>query len=185
MPNENALDMMNVRYIFSPAPVSGALDVEYGTESGLTVYENLDVLPRAFFVGKTEVIPNTEDAMKRFQDSDFDPSFVAILSEPIQHEIAPLDSSSITNVDLLSYGPRRIVFEVETDAPRLLVVSEVYYPAGWSASINGESTAILRANYLLRAVAVPAGRHTVEMAFNPASHIWGKRISLLSTIFVL
>ena len=50
--------------------------------------------------------------------------------------------------------------------------------------LNGESVPIHRANYLLRAVAIPAGRYTLEMNFDPASHVWGKRISAISTIVV-
>jgi len=184
MPNENVLDMMNVRYIFSQSPITGALDVEYGAESGLTVYENIDVLPRAYFVGKTEVIEDSDTAMRRLQETDFDPAEKALLSMPIGDTVTPIDSSSIVTVNPIIYGPRKIAYEVETDAPRLLVLSEIYYPAGWRATLNGENTSIHRANYLLRAVSIPAGKYTLEMTFNPASYIWGKRISLISTVFV-
>ncbi|MCY4158611.1 MAG: YfhO family protein, partial [Bacteroidetes bacterium] len=184
MPNENALDMMNVRFIFSQTPIAGALDVEYGAESGLTIYENLDVLPRAYFVGEIEVIQDSEATMRRLQQTDFDPAKKALLASPIEAEVTPIDSSSIVAVNSIDHGPRRISFEVETDAPRLLVVSEIYYPEGWSATIDGESAPIHRANYLLRAVEIPAGKHTLEMTFNPVSYIWGKRLSLISTILV-
>ncbi|MYF63428.1 MAG: hypothetical protein F4183_02910 [Rhodothermaceae bacterium] len=183
-PNENALDMMNVRYILSQAPVSGTSSVYYGSESGFTVYENLDVLPRAYLVGQTEIIEDPSGAMYRIQELDFDPAVTAILPAPIDEAVAPIDSSSTVIVNTLNHGPRRIIYEVETDAPRLLVISEVYYPAGWTAMLNGESVPIHRANYLLRAVAIPAGRHTLELSFDPASQIWGKRISAISTIFV-
>ena len=183
-PNENALDMMNVRYILSQAPVSGTSSVYYGSESGFSVYENLDVLPRAYLVGQTEIIEDPSEAMYRIQELDFDPALTAILPAPIEVAVTPIDSSSTAIVNTLNHSPRRITYEVETDAPRLLVISEVYYPAGWTAMLNGESVPIHRANYLLRAVAIPAGRHTLEMKFDPASQIWGKRISAISTIFV-
>ena len=183
-PNENALDMMNVRYILSQAPVSGTSSVYYGSESGFSVYENLDVLPRAYLVGQSEIIEDPSDAMYRLQEPDFDPAVTAILPLPIEEAVTPIDSSSTTIVNTLNHGPRRITYEVETDAPRLLVISEVYYPAGWTAMLNGESVPIHRANYLLRAVAIPAGRHKLEMSFDPTSLIWGKRISAISTIFV-
>lgn len=184
MPNENVLDMMNVRYIFSPAPITGALNVEYGAESGLSVYENLDVLPRAYFVGETEVIEDPDEAMRRLLEPGFDPSIQALLSTPIEAEVAPIDSSSTVLVNPTEYGPRRITYEVETDAPRLLVISEVYYPAGWTATLDGNHLPIHQANYLLRAIAIPAGKHTLQMAFNPTSYVWGKRISLISTMMV-
>ena len=183
-PNENALDMMNVRYILSQAPVSGTSSAYYGSESGFSVYENLDVLPRAYLVGQTEIIEDPSEAMYRIQELDFDPALTAILPAPIEVAVTPIDSSSTAIVNTLNHSPRRITYEVETDAPRLLVISEVYYPAGWTAMLNGESVPIHRANYLLRAVAIPAGRHTLEMNFDPASQIWGKRISAISTIFI-
>ena len=183
-PNENALDMMNVRYILSQAPVSGTSSVYSGSESGFSVYENLDALPRAYLVGQTEIIEDPSEAMYRIQELDFDPALTAILPAPIEVAVTPIDSSSTAIVNTLNHSPRRITYEVETDAPRLLVISEVYYPAGWTAMLNGESVPIHRANYLLRAVAIPAGRHTLEMKFDPASQIWGKRISAISTIFV-
>ena len=183
-PNENALDMMNVRYILSQAPVSGTASVYYGSESGFSVYENLDVLPRAYLVGQTEIIEEPSEAMYRIQELDFDPAVTAILPAPIEEAVTPIDSSSTVIVNTLNHGPRRITYEVETDAPRLLVISEVYYPAGWTATLNGERVSIHRANYLLRAVAIPAGIHTLEMSFDPASQIWGRRISAISTIFV-
>ena len=184
MPNANALDMMNVRYIVSGSPVLGTLDVEYGSESGLTVYENLDVLPRAFLIGDIEVVADPSDAMRRLQENSFNPEEKALLLSPIDEPITPIDSSSTVIVSSLEYGPRKIVYEVETDAPRLLVVSEVYYPAGWEAKLNGESTPIHRVNYLLRGVTIPPGKHLAEMTFNPVSYIWGKRLSVISTIFV-
>ena len=183
-PNENALDMMNVRYILSQAPVRGTSSAYYGSESGFSVYENLDVLPRAYLVGQTEIIEDPSETMYRIQELDFDPAVTAILSTPIEEAVTPIDSSSTVIVNTLNHGPRRITYEVETDAPRLLVISEVYYPAGWTAVLDGESVPIHRANYLLRAVAIPAGRHTLEMSFDPKSLIWGKRISAISTIFV-
>lgn len=184
MPNENVLDMMNVRYVFSQAPIAGALNVEYGSESGLSVYENLDVLPRAYFIGETEVVEDPDDAMLRLLDSDFDPALQALLAGPIEEDVHPIDSSSTILVNPIEYGPRQIIHEVETDAPRLLVISELYYPAGWTATLDGVPVPIHRTNYLLRGVVIPAGRHTLEMVFNPASYVWGKRISMISTLMV-
>ena len=60
---------------------------------------------------------------------------------------------------------------------KLLVVSEIYYPAGWHATIDGAETEILKTNYVLRSVVVPAGRHTVEFRFNPASTALGYTVS--------
>ena len=63
-------------------------------------------------------------------------------------------------------------------------MSEIYYPAGWRASVGGESAPIHRVNYLLRGVAVPAGEHEVVMQFNPTAHTAGVWIAGITTILV-
>jgi uncharacterized membrane protein YfhO len=65
------------------------------------------------------------------------------------------------------YSSRRIVLKTETASPTLLMLSEIYYPAGWRAFLDGRETEILRANYVLRSVRIPAGTHEVVFAFEP------------------
>jgi uncharacterized membrane protein YfhO len=66
-----------------------------------------------------------------------------------------------------------IEWSLQTDAPRLFVASEVYYPAGWNAYLDGEPVPIHRANYLLRGVHVPEGEHTLVMRFEPKADRYG------------
>ena len=181
-PNANALDMMNARYVIARGEIEGTQPVFRGSQ--YMVLENSDALPRAFLVGETEVIRDPKDTWARLQDASFDPHRTAILSAPFQAEVAPIDSSSVTDVSLQRYGPREMAFEVETDQPRLLLISEVYYPAGWHATLDGVETPIYRANYLLRAVHVPAGTHEVVLRFDPKSYFMGNWISVVSTLLV-
>jgi len=62
------------------------------------------------------------------------------------------------------------------------VASEVYYPAGWTAYLDGEEVPIHRVNYLLRGVHVPEGEHTLVMRFEPAAHRYGTWISAAATV---
>jgi len=73
---------------------------------------------------------------------------------------------------------------VQTDAPRLFVASEIHYPAGWNAYLDGEEVPIHRVNYLLRGVHVPAGEHTLTMRFEPAVHRYGTWVAASSTVVV-
>ncbi|MEM6325918.1 MAG: hypothetical protein AAF791_02255 [Bacteroidota bacterium] len=87
-------------------------------------------------------------------------------------------------VTLVRFAPEEVVWTVETDAPSLLIVNEIYYPAGWTATVDSREAPILRANILHRAVPVPAGRSIVEMRFEPEAHARGLFISWISTLLV-
>ena len=182
--SDNALDLLNTRYVVAQGQLPGMEVVYQDQQTGFAVNENPDAVPRAFFVGETEVIGTPEETWARIHDETFDPRTTAILPEAIDFTTTPIDSASTAAVTLESYTPRAIVWNVETDAPRLLVASEIYYPAGWKAYVDDEPTPIYRADYLLRAVPVPAGAHTVAMRFEPASYRTSLWVAGLSTLFV-
>lgn len=81
------------------------------------------------------------------------------------------------SVRIESYSANRLEYSVEARGKALAVFGEMYYPRGWTATVDGQPAPILRANYLLRAVEVPAGRHTVKFEFRPASFFAGNVIS--------
>jgi len=180
--NGNALDMMNARYVISRTQIPGMEVVYRGNQ--LMVLENPDALPRATVIGEVEVISSAEDTWARLLDPSFDPSVAAILDAPLDTDtdIVPIDSGSIARVTMDRYGPREMALTVETDQPRLLLLSEIYYPVGWHAMVSGETAPIYRTNYLLRAVPVPAGIHEVVLRFDPISHTVGNWISIIATL---
>ncbi len=182
LPRSRALDLLSVRYVVVPAGASlPGMRVAFEDERW-RVLENPSALPRAFLVGQYEVVSDLAAHRQRLLDPALDLRRTVLLREEPGVEVAPIDSSSTALVRLVRFGPREIVWEVHTDAPRLLVVDEVYYPVGWHAAVDGQPVPILQANYLLRAVPVPAGTHTVVMRFDPASHVWGVRITALATL---
>ncbi len=85
-------------------------------------------------------------------------------------------------VSLERFSPEEIVWTVEASAPSLLVVNEIYYPAGWTATVSSREAPIVRADYLLRGVPVPEGRHVVTMRFDPPSHKQGVTIAWIATL---
>ena len=184
-PNENALDILNTRFVIAQNPnIPGTNLVFQGDRSGLNVLENPDVLPRAYFVGETDVIEAAEETWVYLRSPAFDPQREAILAEEVAVADAPIDSTSSVSVELIEYGPRKIVWSAATDRPRLLVISEVIYPAGWAAFIDGSEVPIHRANYLLRSVVVPEGAHEVTLRFDPRSYRLGRVVSGASTVLV-
>lgn len=183
-PNENALDLINARYIVSRQQLPGTEVAYRGQKSGVLVLRNPDAVPRGFLVGQTEVVEQPERTWKRLRSEDFNPQQTALLPTPIDAPVSPIDSGSTAEVTLKEYAPDEITWTVNTDAPRLFVASEVYYPAGWNAYLNGEEVPIHRVNYFLRGVHVPEGEHTLVMRFEPSADRIGTWIVASTTILV-
>ena len=175
---------MNTRYIVSRQQLPGTEVAHRSQRSGVLVLENPDALPRAFFVGQTEVVEESERMWERLRSDGFDPRHTALLSRSIDAPVTPIDTSSTAEVALEQYSPDEIKWTVDTDEPRLFVASEVYYPAGWNAYLDGEKVSIHRVDYLLRGVHVPAGEHTLVMRFEPKADRYGTWISAGTTALV-
>jgi hypothetical protein len=190
-PNENALDLMNTRYIVARQQLPGTEVVYRNQQSGIVVLKNLDAVPRGFLVGETEVVESAQKTWARLRESTFDPRRTALLPKLLDAPVTPIDSASTAEVTLSEYTPEEITWTVRTDAPRLFVASEVYYPAGWNAYLDGKQVPIHRVNYLLRGVHVPEGEHTLVMRFEPRAHRFGSWVAGTTTglvyggIFVL
>ena len=101
----------------------------------------------------------------------------AILETPA--DVAPADSLSA--VGRTSYHPDRLTYSTSSTTGGMVVFSEIYYPAGWRAFVDGAETPIVRADYILRAVEVPAGDHTVEFRFEPQSFAVGHAVAWASS----
>ncbi len=89
------------------------------------------------------------------------------------------------SIKLNSYQANKLVYETNAKTDQLAVFSEIYYPKGWIATVDGKEMPYVNADYVLRAMVVPAGKHTVEFNFKPAVYIVGEKISLAGSILVL
>ena len=87
--------------------------------------------------------------------------------------------------ELVSFTPDRQTYQVQTPAEGLLVFSEIHYPEGWTITIDGEPADLLRVNYAFRAVVVPQGSHTVEMAFEMPSVGTARTVASAGSVLIL
>ena len=164
-------DMLNVKYVLArdgtPLPLQ-KFELAFDAPGDLSVYRNTEFKPRAWLVHDVVHMPDLEAAIDAIQDPDFDPDHTVVLSngaqetERLADAIAP---DAVGVVDMGRYGGNHMSFDVNTANPAYLVVSEVWYP-GWQATVNEKETEVEPANGGLRAVAVPAGRSTVELRFH-------------------
>jgi uncharacterized membrane protein YfhO len=91
------------------------------------------------------------------------------------------DGASPGSANVIDYTPGHISIQTDAQRPALLVVAEGYYP-GWHATLDGQPVEILRANYISQGVVVPAGKHTVELKYEPDSFRNGAILSLLGLL---
>jgi uncharacterized membrane protein YfhO len=96
-----------------------------------------------------------------------------------------ISKDSLSTIQLTSYKPNALVYQSITSKEQLAVFSEIYYDKGWNAYVDGKPTPYFRANYVLRAMIVPAGKHTVEFKFEPKVYQVGEKVSLLSSSLLL
>ena len=89
------------------------------------------------------------------------------------------------SIKLNSYQPNKLVYETNAKTSQLAVFSEIYYPKGWVATIDGKESPYVNADYVLRAMVIPEGKHTVEFNFKPAVYVVGEKISMAGSILVI
>ena len=185
------LDMMNVKYLLSMGmPINDPryrlatyYPVQYqGQRLNYMVYENTSVLPRAFFADSIQVLTGRSRIFDRMRTADFDPRKLAIIEQDPPFSVFAADSNSVNVTDFKVHS---IKLKASAKKNALLVLSEVYYPAGWKAYDNGVETKIFKTNYLLRSIFLEPGEHEIEFRFEPASFKLGLWISLATLALLL
>lgn len=148
-------------------------------ESGLRILENTQALPRAWVVYAYEVLEKREHVYDRLRAAEFDPLARVILEErvPEREPVAPDAAVPRGRAAQVSgFSNSRMTVQVAAARPGLVVLSDAYYP-GWQAWVDGKPAPIYRANAIFRAVPVPAGEHTVTLAYRPVSLLVGGLIT--------
>ncbi len=173
--NMAMLDMLNVKFISArrQLPLQGYREVY--SRNDYYVYENENVLPKAWFVDEVELAVSSREAFTLVMpDQGFDPRETAVAEAFTEIEVSEDPEAEI---EFVTYTARNMEINVRRTEPGFMVLSEIYYPPGWEARLNGDKIPIHKTNYLLRGFEIPPGDHTLELSFNPVSHIWGARIS--------
>ena len=167
------LALLNVKYVVGPEELDHPAFVHVGPG----VHENLAALPRVFLIGSVKQVSRERMALAELGVDNFNPAKTAILLEELP---GPVFSTEGSTADLVSYEPHEITVHASIRQPCLLVFSEVYYPPGWKASVDGAETTIYRTDYALRSVYLTPGEHTVVMRYVPSQLRRGLFISLLA-----
>jgi hypothetical protein len=180
--NLSLLDLTNTQYVLSPQPLElpGYTEVYRGSRS--VVLRKADVLPRAYLVGRVEVVPDAQ-AVTRLLAKDFDYRSTAILPSglPAGTQVQPNPQGSVQWVHRTA---NRQTLRVRTDRPALLMLLDNYYKS-WHVHVDHRTAPLLRANYTFRAVPLSAGEHEVTFMYLPYALHTPAMISALTLIVLL
>ena len=175
------LDIANMQTVFMPFVYDPDPRFKKLKSIGpTTVYDNPAALPRAYLVSRAVTAHDDPEAIRLLESADFDPRTTVVL----ETSELPRTGDGTGGVKWNSRETDRLEVEVRSTSDAILVLSDTDYP-GWEAEIDGNSVPILRANIAFRAVAVPAGKHTVTMRFRPGSARYGLILTALSIVALL
>jgi hypothetical protein len=201
----NLLSLLNVKYLISEHNMdSKELELveivgdKEDPEGSLRIYKNLRCLPRAFLVENFQVLHSEDEYKEILQSKAFDPEQLVLLDrapfrkKPVSGKAetdkaghgSPSGMFEEEHVIISDYQPNRIELSAFSQRPKILFLSETYYP-GWKVYIDGDQGEILRADFAFRAVALPPGHHRVEFVYRPLSVILGLFMTLLTICVIL
>ncbi|ROI06435.1 hypothetical protein EGI16_00585 [Chryseobacterium sp. G0240] len=134
----------------------------------------------AWFVSDLKFVNTPNEEIKSIGIINSKKTAVIASSDKSYFDNKPVQADSTAFINLTKYQPNELEFKSQSKTPQLAVFSEIYYPHGWKVLVDEKEVPYIKADYLLRAVHVPAGNHHIRMVFEPAVIEKGKWISLLS-----
>ena len=170
--NPNVLNMLNTKYIIEEDQQGRVKAVDYYTQPN----------GNAWFVSKLKIVENADQEIRALDS--LDTKSFAVVEQSIV-EANNLESTykidSTASIQLKEFKPNYLKYESHNANDGLVVFSEIYYEHGWNAYIDGEQVPHLRVNYVLRAMEIPRGNHSIEFKFEPKVVKTGSRIALASS----
>ncbi|HAC23919.1 MAG TPA: hypothetical protein DCE81_03285, partial [Cytophagales bacterium] len=160
------INMLNVKYI------------TFGAEAG-NVIPNPAANGPAWFVSQVVPVSSVNDELA--ETGRINTRTQAVIDQTRFKVSLTGTADSMATVSLLEQRPNYLKYETQAATGGVVVFSEIYYPEGWVATINGEPATIIRANYVLRALEVPAGKQSIEFRFEPRAYTIGNRVTQASS----
>jgi hypothetical protein len=169
--NMNVLNMLNTKYIIAE---------EQGT---IFPYTNTEANGNAWFVSKLKVVNTANEEIIALDSLDTKTTAVLEKYMASTNKLKPIyQVDSVASIQLKAHKPNYLKYESTNARVGLAVFSENYYEQGWHAYINGNVVPHLRVNYVLRALEIPKGNHTIEFKFEPEVVETGSKVALASSV---
>lgn len=170
--NLQVLNMLNTKYFIIP------------TEEGTVAQPNPETNGNAWFVKEVKLAEDANEEILGLEG--INTKRLAIVDNDFANLLPQqkFTTDTTANIELISYQPNELKYRSSSESEAMAVFSEIYYPHGWQAYIDGEEVPHFRANYVLRAMMVPAGKHEITFQFEPQVVKTGSSIALASSVIL-
>ena len=169
--NMNVLNMLNSKYF-----------IVRGQNNQPIAQRNPNALGNAWFVSDIIIVENSDEEIQKLGQIN---TANQVLVDQRYDVPLTIDYDSTATIQLTNYKANHLSYTSSSTTKQFAVFSEIYYDKGWNAYIDGELVPHIRANYLLRALPVPSGQHTIEFKFEPKTYYATENITLFSSLIVI
>ncbi len=172
----NILNMLNTKYF-----------IQKNQQGQAAAQQNPAAMGNCWFVDTVSIVKTANEEINAL--SNFNPRTKAFVHEEFKNEVQGLSTTKdSTSIVQSSYGLNKLEYKSNSSTKKLAIFSEVWYMSGkngWQAYIDNKPVEHIRANYILRALPIPAGQHTIRFEFQPADYFMGEKISLFASILLI
>ena len=170
---QGVIDMLNVKYLL------------FEEDNQQKVVKNHTALGNAWTIDSLKVVSSADKLLLQMKKLDFSNQALILKNEAPQNIPYVFDGDAIKEIDLISATPTKLSYSFSASEDQLVVFSEIYYPNGWYAEIDGKAVDHFPVNYVLRGILVPSGNHTISFRFEPKVIKLGVNIRLISLLVFL
>jgi hypothetical protein len=172
--NMSVLNMLDTKYFMIPSQQQ---------RNQYQVQKNDSAMGACWFVRDVKFVNGPVEEMKALDH--FNPAQTAFVDNSFKSLVKPITGSDSTaKITLTSYDNDDIKYSTTATGDQFAVLSEIYYPKGWNAYIDGKKTDYVKTNYVLRGLSVPAGNHTIEFKFEPSSYYNGQTYVYIANVLL-
>ncbi|MGZ4090956.1 MAG: YfhO family protein, partial [Bacteroidia bacterium] len=171
----NVINMLNTKYFIIPAG---------GEERTVIPFKNPQANGSAWFIKSLRTVQNADSEIVGLYY--INTKVQAILNEKYKNELALKNSySGEGTIKLTSYQPNDLTYESDSKEEQFAVFSEIYYPQGWNAYVDGQLKPHANVDFVLRGMTIPAGKHKIEFKFEPQTYKTGNTVAMIGSILLL
>ncbi len=183
---QNAKSEEDITSVFQECPTLNMLNMRYLIyDPGAPAIRNPYADGNAWFVREVKTVNNADEEIAAL--NTIDPKVTAVVDKSFADKVmkSPITTSETDTILMTSYMPNVVKYQSECSTEQIAVFSEIYFREGWKAFIDGKQTDYFRADWTLRAMNVPAGKHEIEFRFEPDTYYTLASIASISSLLLI